>query len=81
MFWQGMTILWKKWQSIFFLICSNVPKLAFLPLLGHKEAISTLDYSIASKLEDIGFHFTFKFLIFEFQTTNSDPKCYTYRIS
>ena len=29
-----------------------LPQLALLPLLGHKKAIGTLGYPIASKLED-----------------------------
>ena len=37
---EGMTIL------------TNDIKYSLLPSLGHKEAISTLGYPIASKLED-----------------------------
>ena len=42
---EGMTFEKKKLAQMFL-------QLALLPPLGHKEAIGTLGYPIASKLED-----------------------------
>ena len=46
----------KEWQSIFLkkniFLAQIFLQLVLLPLLGHKEAMRTLDYPIALKLED-----------------------------
>ena len=52
-----MTVIRKEWQQcgrndIKYFLAQMFVQLALLPSLGHKEAIGTLGYPIASKLED-----------------------------
>ena len=54
---EGMTIMRKEWHKVFFwkkkmFFAWMLPQIVLLPPLGHKEAIGTLGYHIASKLED-----------------------------
>ena len=51
-----MTTMRKEWHKVFFFekkkFAQIFLQLGLLPPLGHKEAIGTLGYRIASKLED-----------------------------
>ena len=54
---EGMTLMRKEWHKNYFLkkkvfFAQMFLQLGLLPPLGHKEAIGTLGYPIASKLED-----------------------------
>ena len=53
---EGMTLMWKERHKVFFekniYLAEIFLQLALLPPLGHKKAIDTLGYPIASKLED-----------------------------
>ena len=49
---EGMTKYFSFLKKLYIFLAQMFLQLALLPQLGHKEAIGTLGYLIASKLED-----------------------------